>query len=246
MGRPPIGKTAMTSAERVRRHRAKHGTGKPVTKPVTKPNGSDDTENAALKAKLIAAHKEIERLKALASAGKTEAAQPKQQQRAHEATAQQQPIDREALRARMQADHEAYMRECAQWGGRPKRLVIDDIKRLLRGRLHRPDDVTQTIIDTLAPHVRDQANIERGIPRRTFRKVLAELHTDRNPATVAAFIAFKRLDVRDGRKPNPNTIVIADDKVSTTADLRRKREERSERARATAAKRRAAKDNPSH
>jgi hypothetical protein len=38
MGRPPIGKAAMTSAERVRRHRAKHGTGKPVTKPVTKQN----------------------------------------------------------------------------------------------------------------------------------------------------------------------------------------------------------------
>ena len=32
MGRPPIGKTAMTDAERMRRYRLKHGTAKPVTK----------------------------------------------------------------------------------------------------------------------------------------------------------------------------------------------------------------------
>ena len=38
MGRPPIGKVAMTGAERVRLHRLKHGITKPVTKqPVTKP-----------------------------------------------------------------------------------------------------------------------------------------------------------------------------------------------------------------
>jgi Rad3-related DNA helicase len=33
MGRPPIGKTAMTDAERMRRYRLKHGKAKPVTKP---------------------------------------------------------------------------------------------------------------------------------------------------------------------------------------------------------------------
>ena len=32
MSRPPIGETAMTGAERVRRYRLKHGAGKPVTK----------------------------------------------------------------------------------------------------------------------------------------------------------------------------------------------------------------------
>ena len=32
MGRPPIGKRAMTGAERVRRYRLKHSTDKPVTK----------------------------------------------------------------------------------------------------------------------------------------------------------------------------------------------------------------------
>jgi hypothetical protein len=37
MGRPPIGKRAMSGAERVRRYRLKHGTDRPVTKPVTKP-----------------------------------------------------------------------------------------------------------------------------------------------------------------------------------------------------------------
>jgi hypothetical protein len=38
MGRPPIGKVAMTSAERVRRHRRRHGLDRPVTKPATKPS----------------------------------------------------------------------------------------------------------------------------------------------------------------------------------------------------------------
>ena len=42
MGRPPIGKIAMTSAERVRRHRLKHCP-EPVTKPVTK-RGTVDVE----------------------------------------------------------------------------------------------------------------------------------------------------------------------------------------------------------
>ena len=42
MGRPPIGKIAMTSAERVRRHRLKHRP-EPVTKPVTK-RGTVDVE----------------------------------------------------------------------------------------------------------------------------------------------------------------------------------------------------------
>jgi hypothetical protein len=62
MGRPPIGKTAMTGAERVRRYRRKHGTDKPVTKravPVTKPTGPDHAalvrELAQLKAELAQA-----------------------------------------------------------------------------------------------------------------------------------------------------------------------------------------------
>jgi len=44
MGRPPIGKTAMTDAERMRRNRAKHATKKPVAKPVTKSVTAEATE----------------------------------------------------------------------------------------------------------------------------------------------------------------------------------------------------------
>jgi hypothetical protein len=59
MGRPPIGKVAMTGAERVRLHRLKHGITKTVTKPVTKPaSPSYDAlvqELAAVNAKLEAA-----------------------------------------------------------------------------------------------------------------------------------------------------------------------------------------------
>jgi hypothetical protein len=58
MGRPPIGKFAMSTAERVRRHRAKRG---PVTKrnetsPVTNRNETRlEAENAVLRAELAAA-----------------------------------------------------------------------------------------------------------------------------------------------------------------------------------------------
>jgi hypothetical protein len=47
MGRPPIGKTAMTDAERQRRHRAQQA----VTKPVTKP-AQPDPATAVLKARI--------------------------------------------------------------------------------------------------------------------------------------------------------------------------------------------------
>src|SRR5262245_37862620 len=53
MGRPPIGKVAMTGAERVRRYRLKH---RPVTKPVTKSSmdgSAMQAENAALQDEVI-------------------------------------------------------------------------------------------------------------------------------------------------------------------------------------------------
>jgi hypothetical protein len=78
MGRPPIGKVAMTGAERVRRYRHKHGTDKLVTKPappVTKPTGPDHDalvqelaqakqELAAAKARIV----ELEKAGAVAAA----------------------------------------------------------------------------------------------------------------------------------------------------------------------------------
>jgi predicted RNase H-like nuclease (RuvC/YqgF family) len=78
MGRPPIGKVAMTSAERVRKHRLKQSEAhvtKPVTKPVTehvtKPVTKQDetrirqleTANADLKARLAERDREIEHLR---------------------------------------------------------------------------------------------------------------------------------------------------------------------------------------
>jgi hypothetical protein len=56
MGRPPIGKVAMTGAERVRRFRVKHGTNKPAAK-----SGSA-ADIAALKQQLAQAHKRIAEL----------------------------------------------------------------------------------------------------------------------------------------------------------------------------------------
>ena len=53
MGRPPIGKVAMTSAERVRRHRAKQWADGAVTKPVTKQDASDAGVVASLEARIL-------------------------------------------------------------------------------------------------------------------------------------------------------------------------------------------------
>lgn len=59
MGRPPIGKTAMTGAERVRLYRLKHGvTKKPVTKP-SGPAGASGAKIAELNKHLELAHERI-------------------------------------------------------------------------------------------------------------------------------------------------------------------------------------------
>jgi hypothetical protein len=59
MGRPPVGKVAMTGAERMRLHRLKHGTRAPVTKqraPVTKhPVTKSGADVASLQAELAQA-----------------------------------------------------------------------------------------------------------------------------------------------------------------------------------------------
>jgi hypothetical protein len=58
MGRPPIGKVAMTGAERTRLYRRRHGADKPVTKPVTK------QASAAADAALAQARAELKQAKA--------------------------------------------------------------------------------------------------------------------------------------------------------------------------------------
>jgi hypothetical protein len=64
MGRPPIGKTAMTDAERMRRYRLKHGTAKPVTKLADPDHAMLVKELAAAKVTIQAQAAEIARLKA--------------------------------------------------------------------------------------------------------------------------------------------------------------------------------------
>ena len=62
MGRPPIGKTAMTDAERQRRHRAQFRDSKPVTK--SKPDVTRlQAENAALAKELTRAKQALQRRK---------------------------------------------------------------------------------------------------------------------------------------------------------------------------------------
>jgi hypothetical protein len=144
---------------------------------------------------------------------------------------------------RIRALHDEEVRERARWGGRPRVRVVGDIERLLAGK-GLADPVMETIVNAMLPHVAEQAHIERGIPRRTYRKVWGDLHTHGKAADTDAFIAFRELDVRKDGKRNWKCIVIADDKVVTMADLdsqqERQRAERSARAKAAAAKRKAA------
>jgi chromosome segregation ATPase len=67
MGRPPIGKVAMTGAERIARYRAKHGLDKPATKQ-TKPDAALAQELAKAKARI----RELEQ----AALAKTDAVPP--------------------------------------------------------------------------------------------------------------------------------------------------------------------------
>jgi len=69
MGRPPIGKVAMTGAERVRRYRLKHGTDKPVRAAMMQSLAQDDLalmriELAQAKARLAELEAEIARSQA--------------------------------------------------------------------------------------------------------------------------------------------------------------------------------------
>jgi hypothetical protein len=245
MPRRPLGEKAMTNAERQQKRRerlrqAQPPKAAPKAKATTPSPPTDEV--AALKKRIADLEAEVARLG-------SPLAEPQKQQQVHaaqtESAPKQQTIDREAMAARMRANAEAHDRERAQWGGRPKSLVIDDIGRLIGSRgVRLDDDVRETIINAMLPHVRDQAYIDKGISRRTYRKVLADLHTDRNSAGATAFVAFKTLDVRKDGKRAWRTIVIADDKVRTMADLQRKREEKSERARAAAAKRKASASKP--
>jgi hypothetical protein len=64
MGRPPIGKTAMTDAERMRRYRLKHGKDKPVTKPRAPVTKQASPDHAALAKQLAQAKARIAELEA--------------------------------------------------------------------------------------------------------------------------------------------------------------------------------------
>lgn len=59
MGRPPVGKTAMTGAERQRRYWLKRQADKPVTKPATKPVGTDHAALARARARVAELEQQV-------------------------------------------------------------------------------------------------------------------------------------------------------------------------------------------
>jgi hypothetical protein len=68
MGRPPIGKRAMSGAERIQRWRLRHGKDKPVTKLTRRVAAA---KIAALEKKLAQAHARIEALRSPQTKTKT-------------------------------------------------------------------------------------------------------------------------------------------------------------------------------
>lgn len=183
------------------------------------------TENAELRAENTELRERVRE-----QARPTDAAPPKPEQ------PKPQQYDREEMAARMRATRDAHEREIAMYGGRPRDNVLDAIKRLLTNR-RLTNRVIEVIAEVMLPYVATQDNIERGISRRTYRKVLADLHPDRSKGNSELFDAFKGLDVpKDGKRKWP-CIVIPDEKVTTMADYWRKREERSAKAKAKRAAR---------
>jgi hypothetical protein len=153
----------------------------------------------------------------------------------------------DAFKKTFAAEQERWARECAIYGGRPRSRVVSDIEQLLRWKGHLADDavVREAIINAMLPHVAQQANIERGIPRRTFRKVWGDLLPPHGKAAnTDAYIAFTGLDatvkINGEHKRSPDSIVVADDKVTTMAEYWRKVAERSAKAKAAAAAKRKA------
>jgi hypothetical protein len=131
MGRPPIGKRAMTAAERQRRHRATANKS-PVTKPVTKPSdGSNAKELAAAKARI----RELENAGAVAAA---EIAAERKRQARKSVT---KPADPDTEIARAKATIANLRRALRHFQKRPEGKIDARTFTIIRSRMH-PDRVS--------------------------------------------------------------------------------------------------------
>jgi hypothetical protein len=167
MGRPPIGKHAMTDAERQQRHRAAH----PVTKPAAQPAAQVAAESAALK-------REIAALKALVAERDQQIASLKSDLQALHAAA---PADSEAL-------HEQLIELKAEMGR--WRTVIES----RYGGMSRP--MFDLVLDCLNPNSRRAISDQdlnraldgfrqlqwQGIPSRAVSLIQRILHPDSRKA----------------------------------------------------------------
>ena len=192
MGRPPIGKTAMTGAERTRLYRLKHGTAKPVTKPVTKPAGAD---HAALV-------KELER--ATARFRELQARCRDLEARIVEAKASKGAIDPATFSMTAQQKMDAWKRQQMRAMAREfDQRVLVESRRLL------DESLLPTYRERLEYTERQIKAIDKALDRRSpliskamYRIILACLHPDsRKGATeemfTKAFVAFSNKGDRD-------------------------------------------------
>jgi hypothetical protein len=190
MGRPPIGKIAMTAAERVQRYRLKHAKAAPVTKHNEIDDGAKDREIVVLKARIAELEAENTSLKSAASA------KPTKPQSGPE------PLPKtwaevEARKAALDADpvyklkiENASLRERLKKAQRPPREQ-SDIEKALR-----------TEIRSLKAAILLQAEVwhNRGVimPKRDRMTIVKALHSDHEPNPARKALLDKALGVFNG------------------------------------------------
>ena len=204
MGRPPVGKVAMTGAERTRLYRLKHGA---ETKPVTKPA---DAAHDALVRELAEAQAEIERLRKEAATAKPAKAAPvSDEMRELEGKLMKARFESDGLRAQLakaRADEPEQVRALRQ---RVKELEQGHARRDSAARAAQtkaekpplpPDEVRERQIKSLKTQVQNLKGLVRtheqhyaeavakagGLPRSTKTAIDKVLHPDsRRHATEA-------------------------------------------------------------
>jgi predicted RNase H-like nuclease (RuvC/YqgF family) len=170
MGRPPIGETAMTSAERVRRYRLKHA---PVTKPVTKLNGTNGgalaNELAQAEARISALEGQLARAAAEIAELNVQSTKERKRREAAEAKAAAMP------RTEAERDTEAE---------RVMKRLRQQLKEARSMRRHLEDWCKKSGVPE-----------KGGMTRATYTKLVKVLHPDGSPSEAERADACRAFNV---------------------------------------------------
>jgi hypothetical protein len=167
MGRPPIGKVAMTGAERTRLYRLKHA--KPVTKAVTKSTGTDAAELAQAKARLAEKDARIAELEAVVA---SKPAKP-------DPATKPGPDPRDEEIAKLKASlaaKDARMAEIERESGQGGSTRIAELEAELTSARNERDDAVNRYW-RMRTHL--EVRTEGVFTRKEFNKVRSLLHPDK-------------------------------------------------------------------